>query len=132
MAPAMLVLTAMTVFAMRRLSPQDAGAPRRLLLAADGRLHVATVGGAVEVVDSGGESLWLGSALLLVLHASGRKHRLLLGRGNLSPADLACLRRRLRGAGIAPGDPAVDSRSVSGHGINLVQQLIRGIAARGP
>jgi hypothetical protein len=132
MAPAMLMLVVATVFAMRQMSPRDAGAPRRLLVAADGRMHVATVGGTVEPVEPGGESLWLGSALLLVVHARGRTHRLLLGRGNLTSAELAALRRRLRGAGTASVDPAVDSSAVSGNGVSLVEQLIRGMAIRRP
>jgi hypothetical protein len=132
MAPAVLVMTLATLFAMRQVTPQDSGAPRRLLLSADGRLHVATMGGAVEAVEPGGESLWFGSAILLVLRAPGRVHRVLLGRGNLAPSELATLRRRLRGAGTASRDPAVDSAPDSGHGVGLVQQLFRGIPGRGP
>lgn len=126
-----LTLWALTVLAMRRMTPRDPGAPRRLLVAADGRLHVATVGGEVEPVQLAGESLWLGTAVLLVLRASGRKYRLLLGRGNLEPSQLASLRRRLRGAAIAPGDPAVDSPPVSGHGASVVE-LFTGITIRRP
>lgn len=132
MAPVMLILNGVTLFAMRRMTPQDAAAPRRLLLAADGRVHVATIGGSVELVVIAGESLWLGSALLLVLRTSGRRHRLLLGSGNLEPAALATLRRRLRGAAIAPEDPAVDSSTVSGQGTSVVEQLTTGIPFRGP
>jgi hypothetical protein len=109
MAPGMVILAVATSFAMRRMEPRDAGAARRLLLAGDGRMHAATVGGAVEQLALGGESLWLGATVLLVLRTEGRTHRLLLGPGNLEPARLATLRRRLRGAGTAPGDPAVDS-----------------------
>jgi hypothetical protein len=132
MAPVVLALAVATLFAMRRMSPQDAGAPRRLLVAADGRLHVSTVGGSIKPVELGGESLWLGSAMLLVLHASGRRHRLLLGSGNLDPAALATLRRRLRGAATPSLDPAVDSRTLSGHGRGFFEQLTSGIPARGP
>jgi hypothetical protein len=132
MAPAMLVLMWVTLFAMRRVMPQDAAAPRRLLLAADGRMHVATLGGSVEPVEIAGESLWMGSALLLVLRAAGRSHRLLLGCGNLDPVALATLRRRLRGAATASVDPAVDSSTVSGHGASIVEQLTTGIPLRRP
>ena len=125
-----LALAAATLFAMRTVHPQDRGAPRRLLLAADGRLHVATVGGSIEPVDLGGESMWLGSAVLLVLHAPERTHRLLLGIGNLEPAALATLSRRLRGAAAASVDPAVDSRTLSGHGRGFVEQLTGAIAFR--
>jgi hypothetical protein len=131
MAPVILILTVVTLFAMRRMTPQDAAAPRRLLLAADGRMHVATIGGSIEPVEMAGESLWLGSALLLVLQASGHRHRLLLGRGNLDPTALATLRRRLRGAAIASVDPAVDSSTVSGQGASVVEQLTTGIPFRG-
>jgi hypothetical protein len=124
MAPGMLILAVATSFAMRRMQPRDAGAARRLLLAGDGRMHVATVGGAVRPLALGGESLWLGSSVLLVLRAAGRTHRLLLGPGNLDPARLATLRRRLRGAGTAAGDPAVDSRTLSGQGVSVVQLSI--------
>jgi hypothetical protein len=130
MAPAAIALGLCTLFAMRRMSPQDGGAPRRLLLAADGRVHVATLGGSIEPVTLGGESLWLDSAVLLVLHASGRTHRLLLGRGNLDPAALATLRRRLRGAATPALDPVVDSRTLSGNGRRLVEQLSCGIPFR--
>jgi hypothetical protein len=131
MTPVLLALGVATFFAMRRMSPQDGGAPRRLLVAADGRLHVATFGGSIEPVELGGESIWLGSAVLLVLHASGRTYRLLLGSGNLEPAALATLRRRLRGAATASMDPAVDSRTLSGHGRSFVEQLTSGIPVRG-
>jgi hypothetical protein len=130
MAAMVLALTVATLFAMRRLYPQDGGAPRRLLVAADGRLHIATVGGSVQPVELGGESIWLGSAVLLVLHGPERTHRLLLGSGNLEPAALAALRRRLRGAATASVDPAVDSRTLSGHGRGLVEQLTVGIPFR--
>jgi hypothetical protein len=65
---------------------------------ADGGLHVATVGGQIERVELAGESLWLGSAVLLKLRAPGVTYRLLLGSGNVEPVVLATLRRRLRGA----------------------------------
>lgn len=126
MAMATLVLTGWMAFAMRRMLPGDSGAPRRLLLAAVGRLHVATIGGQVEAVVLAPESLWLGSTILLVLRAEGRKHRLLLGPGNLDAPGLATLRRRLRGAAV-PADPAVDSPAVSGKGVSVIEHIIRGV-----
>jgi hypothetical protein len=115
-----------TKFALRQMSPQGPGAPRRLLLAADGRLHVACVGGVVEQVDLAGESLWLGSAVLLVLRAPGRCHRVLLGRGNLDPVALATLRRRLRGAAPMLPATAVDSEDTHPHRTSPIEQFTRG------
>lgn len=131
MAAVVPALTVITLLAMRHFLPQDGGAPRRLLVAADGRLHVATFAGSIEPVDLGGESIWLGSAVLLVLHAAGRTHRLLLGSGNLDPGALATLRRRLRGAATASLDPAVDSRTLSGHGRGIVEQFTCAVPVRG-
>jgi hypothetical protein len=126
MAPAMLALAALMLFAMRQLSARDSGAPRRLLIAADGRLHVSSIGGSTQQVELAGASLWIGAAVLLVLEAADRKHCVLLGRGNLDPAALATLRRRLRGAATASVDPAVDSPAISGQGVSIVEQFIRG------
>lgn len=70
--------------------------PRRLLLAADGRLHILTVAGELEAVQLHPSSLRLGPWLLLVLCRPGdRPHRLLLGPDNLDGASLAALRRRM-------------------------------------
>jgi hypothetical protein len=126
MATGMGLLTTASLFALRRMAPRGPVAPRRLLLAADGRMHVACVGGAVEPVELAGESLWLGSAVLLVLQAPERCFRVLLGRGNLDPASLAALRRRLRGATTARPDPAVDSRASHRHSASPVEQFTRG------
>ncbi len=126
MVATMLLLAAITQLTLRPMAPQDAGAPRRLLLAADGRLYVACVGGAVEPVELAGESLWLGSAMLLVLRTPGRRHRVLLGRGNLDPGRLATLRRRLRGAATVSDDPAVDSRATHRHGAGAIEQFTHG------
>jgi hypothetical protein len=126
MAAVMLLLAAVTRLAQGRMSPRGPGAARRLLLAGDGRLYVASVGGAVEPVELAGESLWLGSAVLLVLQAPGRRHRLLLGRGNLDPGQLAALRRRLRGAAKVAGDPAVDSEVNHLHRVSAIEQFTRG------
>ena len=69
--------------------------PRRLLIAADGRLHILTVGGALAEVSLDPASLRLGPWLLLVLRGEGRVMRLLLGPDNLDPSQLAALRWRL-------------------------------------
>jgi FAD/FMN-containing dehydrogenase len=92
----------------RQLTPHRPGSPRRLLLAADGRLHVLGIGGNVQQLALGAASLWLGSAVLLELRAPRQTFRVLVGRGNLDPATLAALRRRLRGAAAAARHPAVD------------------------
>ncbi|MEO6081085.1 MAG: hypothetical protein ABIQ86_15135 [Steroidobacteraceae bacterium] len=126
MAVVMLLLAAATVLALRQMVPAGPAAPRRLLLAADGRLHIARIDGRVEQVELAGESLWLGSAVLLVLDAPGRRHRLLVGRGNVEPAALATLRRRLRGAASVPGDPALDSGANPRQGASAVEHFIRG------
>lgn len=126
MATGMGLLAVATKFALRQMSPQGPGAPRRLLLAADGRLYVASVGGVVEQVDLAGESLWLGSAMLLVLSAPGRRHRVLLGRGNLDPGALAMLRRRLRGAATMRPSTAVDSEATQPHPSSPIEQFTRG------
>ena len=125
----MLLLAAVTRFALRQMAPRGPGAPRRLLLAADGRLFVACVGGAMEPVELAGESLWLGSAVLLVLRGPLCRHRVLLGRGNLDPEAHATLRRRLRGAATSPHDPAVDSRAIHRHGPSTIEQFTQGIPA---
>jgi hypothetical protein len=126
MAAVMLLLAAATKIAQRQMAPRGPRAPRRLLLAADGRLYVACVGGVVEPVELAGESLWLGSAVLLVLRTPGHRHRVLLGRGNLDPGSLATLRRRLRGAARVSGDPAVDSGATHRHGASAIEQFTRG------
>jgi hypothetical protein len=126
-AAATVLLAAGTHLNWSRLTPQDAGAARRLLLAADGRLHVHCIGGATEAVALAGESLWLGSTVLLVLQGPRRTHRLLLGPGNLDEFTLATLRRRLRGAAVSPAEPAVDSRSGYRTHPGAIEQITRGI-----
>lgn len=80
-------------------------APRRLLVTADGTLHVITVGGALEAVTVHRVSMRLGRWLLLRL--DGRKQVLyfVLGPDNVDPATLAALHRRLRGLAQPPGGP---------------------------
>ena len=125
-AAGMVLIAAGTHMTRRRWAPQDSGAARRLLVAADGRLHVHCIGGTTQTVTLVAESLWLGSTVLLVLQAPGRMHRLLLGPGNLDPRTLATLRRRLRGAAAADGDPAVDSRSGYRTRTGAIEQITRG------
>lgn len=119
-----LLLGAAIRFALRQVKPAGPEAPRRLMVAADGRLHVATISGQVMRVELGGESLWLGSAALLVLHAGGSVHRLFLGAGNLEPAQLAALRRRLRAVATVSAKPAVDSPPGS-QSANTIEQFMR-------
>lgn len=70
--------------------------PRRLLLAADGRLHILTAAGELEAVRLHPSSLRLGPWLILLLSRTGDKpHRLLLGPDNMDAATLAALRRRM-------------------------------------
>jgi hypothetical protein len=126
MAAGLGLLALATKFALRQMTPRGSGAPRRLLLSADGRLHVACSGGALEQVELGGESLWLGSAVLLVLRAPGRCHRVLLGRGNVDPAALAALRRRLRGAATMRPATAVESKATHCQRTSAIEQFTRG------
>ena len=80
----------------RQRGPQRRQRPRRLLLAADGRLHVLTVDGGINAVRLHPSSLRLGPWLILVLNHAGHKpYRLLLGPDNLDEAMLAALRRRM-------------------------------------
>jgi hypothetical protein len=76
----------------RRDSP---GQPRRLLIAADGRLHLLTVAGTVQQVTLHPSSLRLGPWLLLVFTTAQGQCRQLLGPDNLPPHQLAALRRRV-------------------------------------
>lgn len=124
-AAAVLVLSLAMAPGLQQRMPRLAvsRAPRRLLVAADGRLHLLGVGGDVEPVRLQGSSLRLGPWLLLSLRGEGRVHRLLLGPDNVPPALLAALRRRMlridQGAesvapglarGLSPGMSPDDSR----------------------
>jgi hypothetical protein len=75
----------------------NAGSLRRLLLAADGRLHGLTAGGDVMELRLHPASLSLGRWLLLRLQGNGTSHVLLLGPDNMAAGALASLRRRLIG-----------------------------------
>ncbi|MEO6185393.1 MAG: hypothetical protein ABIP38_05915 [Steroidobacteraceae bacterium] len=120
------VLAGGTHLGLGRLAPGDPRAPRRLLLAADGSVHVHCVGGATVPATVAGESLWLGNSVLLVVRDPARTHRLLLGPGNLDAFTLATLRRRLRGAAAAAVNPAVDSRSAYRTRPGAIEQITRG------
>ncbi len=86
----------MLAVAHPRLSRPGANLPQRLLLAADGRMHLLMTGGAIEPVRIDGGSLRLGPWLYLRLHTGqGAAVRLLFGPDNLDAASLAALRRRL-------------------------------------
>lgn len=96
-----MAFTALAMLALRLpagLLPQGPSAPRRLLLAADGRILLFRVDGGIETATAAGESQWIGTGLLLVLVTPGRRHRLFFGHGNLDEPTFAALRRRLRGA----------------------------------
>lgn len=68
---------------------------RRLLLAADGRLHLLDPGGRLLPVRLHPASMRLGPWLLLVLVTGTGPQRLLLGPDNVDPGRLAALRRRV-------------------------------------
>lgn len=85
-------------FAWRlRAGSSAAQTARRLLLAADGRLHLLEVGGGLQPAALHPGSMRLGAWLLLVLSTGTGTHRLLLGPDNLDPDKLAALRRRVAG-----------------------------------
>lgn len=69
---------------------------RRLLVAADGRLHGLTASGELIGLRLHPASLSLGRTLLLRLVGEDRTELLVLAPDNVTPAALAELRRRLR------------------------------------
>lgn len=75
---------------------------RRLILAADGRLHGLAANGDVVRLQLHPSSLSLGHWLLLRVVGEGRCHLLVLGPDNVEPSVLAELRRRV--AFPAPAD----------------------------
>lgn len=81
---------------LRRAGRQRGRQLRRLLVAADGRLHGLTASGDLPGLRLHPASLSLGRSLLLCLVGEGRTEVLILGPDNLTPASLAELRRRLR------------------------------------
>lgn len=77
----------------RRVPP--AQRPDRLVLTAQGRIHLLTPAGGVEEVRLARSSLRLGSWLLLCLECCRGRRRLLLGPHNLDEDHLAALHRCL-------------------------------------
>ncbi|MDQ2639329.1 MAG: hypothetical protein M3Y79_01925 [Pseudomonadota bacterium] len=75
----------------------------RLLLAADGRIHLLEADGTVEPATLQPCSMRLGLWLLLVLRADTGTRRLLLGPDNVDPVQLAALRRRMAAVAHRPG-----------------------------
>lgn len=71
-------------------------APVALVITATGGLAVVRRRGSREPVTVASGSLFLGSGAMLVLSGE-RTCRVLLGRGNVKPHELALLRRLLRG-----------------------------------
>lgn len=108
-APVVVLLVVALGLHWRRTLRMRPESPRRLLLAADGRFHVMTVGGGVDPVHLDPAGIRLGRHLLLLLRGGGR-YRLLLGPDNVEPAVLAALGRRLAGA-VAPAATAIHSAS---------------------
>lgn len=68
---------------------------QRLLLSADGRVHLLEAGGRVVAAVLHPSSMRLGPWLLLVLQVETGTRRLLLGPDNVAPGQLAALRRRV-------------------------------------
>lgn len=76
---------------------------RRLLMAADGRVHLLGADGTVAPATLQPCSMRLGPWLLLVLDGDTGTHRLLLGPDNVDPVQLAALRRRVAAVAHRPG-----------------------------
>ncbi len=73
----------------------SSAAARRLLLSADGRMHLLGSGHRLAAATLQPYSMRLGPWLLLVLRDDSGTRRLLLGPDNVDPVELAALRRRL-------------------------------------
>lgn len=95
-APGLLLVALACTWRFRRTARQCGRNLRRLLVAADGRLHGLTAGGELLAFRLHPATLSLGNWLLLRLVREGRSELLVLGPDNLAPASLAELRRRLR------------------------------------
>jgi hypothetical protein len=93
------------IWQLRRMNRVLAGNPRRLLLAADGRIHVLSVAGMVEQVHLHPASMRFGPWMLLLLVRDKRNFPLLVGPDNTQPQQLAALRRRLLQAATSPDMP---------------------------
>jgi hypothetical protein len=81
--------------AWQRQQACRSSAARRLLIAADGRLHLRMTPGTTVAVDLHPASMRLGAWVLLRLSAPGLRLTFLLGPDNVDAALLAALRRRL-------------------------------------
>lgn len=81
-----------------RRSPAPGEQPRRLIIAADGRLQLLLASGGIVPVQLHAATQFLGPWILLVLTPGGAKLRLLLGPDTVEPQLLAALRRRLMSA----------------------------------
>jgi hypothetical protein len=105
LAMVLLAATATAALAMRRdlwlLGPD---APGCLEVTAEGKVQVVARNGGVHRVAIRPQSLRLGTGVLLVLQGE-RTWRLLLAGGNVEPACLAALFRRL--GPVAPGPPGL-------------------------
>lgn len=109
-ASALVLAMALLPCLQRRVRRLDASpVPGRLLVAADGRLHLLHVPGDIEAVCLQNSSLRLGPWLVLTLRGRGRNmHRLVLGPDNVPVDVLAALRRRMHlvhqsAEAVAPG-----------------------------
>jgi hypothetical protein len=103
---ATLVFVASAIIAAvlwRWLGRQGHAAPRRLRLCSDGAIQIFSHSGCMARARIQSRSLRLGRHwLLVVVSEDGDFHRLLLGPGNLQPAEQAALGRWLRRP---PADP---------------------------
>lgn len=88
-----------------RLGRGPQPAPQRLVLTAQGRVHLLAPDGVFEEVRVAPASLRLGPWLLLCLEGAAGRWRLLLGPDNVGSGPLAALRRRL--VLVDPGAEAV-------------------------
>ena len=92
---AVLVMLLWAAFAWQCRMAKSPAPARRLLLSADGRLHLLGTGNTLAVAALQSCSMRLGPWLLLVLRDDTGTRRLLLGPDNVDPVQLAALRRRL-------------------------------------
>lgn len=102
---ALLAASAIAAVAMRRdLWLLGTDAPDCLQVTADGQVQVIGRNGRVDRVAIRPQSLRLGTGALLVLQGE-QTWRLLLAGGNVEPACLAALFRRL--GPVSPGPPGL-------------------------
>lgn len=91
----LLLLSGVGIWRLRAMDPPARDAPVRLLMSADGRIHLLTAGASLQPAILDPSSMRLGPWLLLVLNGPAGTCRLVLGPGNVEAGALACLRRRL-------------------------------------